>query len=419
MLDTPNEFSLHQKKILLGITGGIAAYKTPELVRALIKEGATVQVVMTRAATQFVTPTTLQAVSGLPVFVSQWDDRISNGMPHIELSRDADLILVAPASADFMAKHSLGLADDLLSTLCLARGHEINGIIKDCPLVMVPAMNRQMWEHPATQRSVDRLKIDNVTLLGPASGAQACGEVGMGRMLEPSEILEGVIAFFQPKLLNGYKVLITAGPTYEPIDPVRGITNLSSGKMGFAIARAALEAGAQVHLVSGPVSLATPLEFTGKVIRTNVQTAKEMMTVVENSPCDIFFSVAAVADWTIKNRQSQKIKKTSDSSLPVLEFELNPDILATIANSTNHPKPFCVGFAAESENIEEYAQQKRLKKNLPMLIANHGPSTFGKDENQVSLIDENGIKPIQARDKLSIARIIISELSLRLHRKNN
>ena len=414
MLDTTNQFSLYQKKILLGITGGIAAYKTPELVRALIKEGATVQVVMTQSATQFVTPTTLQAVSGLPVYISQWDNRISNGMPHIELSRDADLILIAPASADFMAKHSLGLADDLLSTLCLARGHEVDGAIKDCPLVMVPAMNRQMWEHAATQRSVERLVKDGVTLLGPASGAQACGEVGMGRMLEPFEILDGVIAFFQPKLLNGLRVLITAGPTYEPIDPVRGVTNLSSGKMGFAIAKAALESGAEVHLVSGPVSLPTPLEFTGKVNRTNVQTAKEMMQVVANSPCDVFFSVAAVADWTIKNRQAQKIKKTSEQSSPILEFELNPDILATIAQSSINQRPFCVGFAAESENIEAYAQQKRIKKNIPMLIANHGPSTFGQDSNQVSIIDELGIFPVEETNKLAIARVIVAELAKRL-----
>lgn len=416
MLDTTNQFSLYQKKILLGITGGIAAYKTPELVRAFIKEGASVQVVMTQSATQFVTPTTLQAVSGLPVYVSQWDNRISNGMPHIELSRDADLILIAPASADFMAKHSLGLADDLLSTLCLARGHEVAGMVKDCPLMMVPAMNRQMWEHAATQRSVERLKKDGVTLLGPASGVQACGEVGMGRMLEPAEILEGVIAFFQPKLLLGKRVLITAGPTYEPFDPVRGITNLSSGKMGFAIARAALEAGAEVHLVSGPVSLPTPLEFTGKVIRTNVQTAKEMMHVVTNSPCDIFFSVAAVADWTIKNRQAQKIKKSSALSVPSLEFELNPDILATIAQLSPEQRPFCVGFAAESEHIEEYAQQKRIKKNIPMLIANHGPSTFGQDSNRVSIIDEQGIFPVEETSKLAIARVIIAELANRIRR---
>lgn len=416
MLDIHNEFSLRQKKILLGITGGIAAYKTPELVRALIKQGASVQVVMTQAATQFVTPTTLQAVSGLPVFVSQWDNRISNGMPHIELSRNADLILIAPASADFMAKHSLGLADDLLSTLCLARGHEVNGMIKDCPLVMVPAMNRQMWEHAATQRSVERLVKDGVTLLGPASGAQACGEVGMGRMLEPSEILEGVIAFFQPKRLSGLKVLITAGPTYEPIDPVRGITNLSSGKMGFAIARAALEAGAEVHLVSGPVALSTPLEFTGKIHRTDVRTAREMMQVVSNSSCDVFFSVAAVADWAIKNKQEQKIKKSSEDILPVLEFELNPDILASIAQLPLDQRPFCVGFAAESENIEAYAQQKRVKKNIPMLIANHGPSTFGQDSNQVSIIDEQGIFPVEETNKLAIARVIISELAKRLRR---
>jgi phosphopantothenoylcysteine decarboxylase / phosphopantothenate---cysteine ligase len=259
--------SLLNKKIVLGISGGIAAYKSPELARQLMQEGATVQVVMTEAATQFVTPVTMQALTGNPIFTSQWDSSISNNMAHIELSRSADAIVIAPASADLMAKLSLGLADDLLSTLCLAR---------DCPLLLAPAMNKQMWEHAATQRSVQRLHEDRVTLLGPASGFQACGEVGMGRMLEPQEITEQVIAFFQKKTLVGKKVLITTGPTFEAIDPVRGITNHSSGKMGFAIARAAVEAGAQVHLIAGPCDLTTPLEATGKITRSDVRSAKEM-----------------------------------------------------------------------------------------------------------------------------------------------
>lgn len=408
------ELMLFNKKIVVGISGGIAAYKTPELVRLLIKAGARVQVVMTQAATKFVTPTTLQAVSGLPVYLSQWDHRIPNGMPHIELSRDADLILIAPASADLMAKISLGLADDLLSTLCLAKGHELDGVIKDCPLMLVPAMNRQMWEHVATQRSVARLKADGMNLLGPASGEQACGEVGMGRMLEPSEIFEGVCAFFQPKVLQGLKVLVTAGPTYEAIDPVRGITNLSSGKMGYAIARAALEAGAQVQLVSGPVSLMTPLAFSGMIHRTDVQSAQEMLAVVQQAQCDIFFSVAAVADWAVKQPHAQKIKKDSNTVMPTLDFVQNPDILALMAQRSVNQKPYCVGFAAESEKVAEYGQSKRIKKNIPMLIANHGPSTFGRDDNQVSLIDATGIYPIAATNKLAIARQLVAEVAKRL-----
>ena len=280
--------SLLNKKIILGISGGIAAYKTPELARQLMQEGASVQVVMTEAAQQFVTPVTMQALTGNPVYLSQWDSTIPNNMAHIELSRTADAILIAPASADLMAKLSLGLADDLLTTLCLAR---------DCPLLLTPAMNKQMWEHAATQRSVQRLAEDGIALLGPASGFQACGEVGMGRMLEPAEITEQVIAFFQKKSLAGKKVLITAGPTFEAIDPVRGITNHSSGKMGFAIARAAVEAGAQVHLIAGPCDLETPLAATGNITRTNVVSAKEMhAATLKATDCDIFFAVAAVAD---------------------------------------------------------------------------------------------------------------------------
>ena len=240
---------LSGKRITLGVTGGIAAYKAAELVRLLVKLGATVRVVMTEAATRFVTPVTFQALSGNLVFADQWDPRIANNMPHIELSREADLILVAPASADFLAKLTHGLADDLLSTLALAR---------NCPLLVAPAMNLQMWNNPATQRNVATLRGDGITLLGPASGEQACGETGQGRMIEPEEIVEDLVAHFQPKRLAGKRVLMTAGPTFEAIDPVRGITNLSSGKMGFALARAARESGAEVTLVCGPVSQTTP-----------------------------------------------------------------------------------------------------------------------------------------------------------------
>lgn len=407
-----SNLSLSGKKIVLGISGGIAAYKCPELSRQLIKEGASVQVVMTKAATQFVTPTTMQALTGKSVYVSQWDDRIDNGMPHIELSREADAILVTPASADLMAKLSLGLADDLLSTLCLARGSEKDGQLLDCPLLLAPAMNRQMWEHPATQRSAGRLIADGVTLLGPASGEQACGEVGMGRMLEPNEIVESLIAFFEPKVLKGKRVMITAGPTYEAIDPVRGITNRSSGKMGFAIARAAVEAGAQVHLIAGPCSLETPLAHTGQIIRTNVTSALQMhQAVMASHACDIFFAVAAVADWRVSNVASQKIKKQAGQATPQLEFTENLDILGDFAKLAKNQKPYCVGFAAETEKLEEHGKAKLAKKNIPLLIANIGPETFGLDENQIALIDVKGVKKLPRGSKINLARELIAHVA--------
>jgi phosphopantothenoylcysteine decarboxylase/phosphopantothenate--cysteine ligase len=394
--------SLLNKKIVLGISGGIAAYKTPELARLLIQEGASVQVVMTEAAQQFVTSVTMQALTGNPVFTSQWDNSISNNMAHIELSRSADIILIAPTSADLMAKLSLGLADDLLSTLCLAR---------DCPLLIAPAMNKQMWEHAATQRSADRLHHDGVTLLGPASGFQACGEVGMGRMLEPTEISEQVIAFFQKKSLVGKKVLITAGPTFEAIDPVRGITNHSSGKMGFAIARAALEAGAQVRLIAGPCDLPTPLEATGKIIRTNVVSAKEMhAATLAATNCDVFFAVAAVADWGIAKPAKEKIKRQGDGS-PNMEFVANPDILLDVAKTvktkSGKPSPYCVGFAAESTDLEKHADEKLKRKGIPMIVGNIGPDTFGSDFNQLLVMDASGSKKIAKAEKLHIARQLI------------
>ena len=395
--------SLLNKKIVLGISGGIAAYKTPELARQLMQEGASVQVVMTEAATQFVTPVTMQALTDNPVFTSQWDSSISNNMAHIALSRSADAIVIAPASADLMAKLSLGLADDLLSTLCLAR---------DCSLLLAPAMNKQMWEHAATQRSVERLNKDGVTFLGPASGFQACGEVGMGRMLEPSEIAEQVIAFFQKKILAGKKVLITAGPTFEAIDPVRGITNHSSGKMGFAIARAAIEAGAQVHLIAGPCDLTTPLEATGKIIRSNVKSAKEMYAAtLKYTDYDIFFAVAAVADWGIAKPSKEKIKRQGKDA-PSIEFIANPDILLDVAKTVKikggKPYPYCVGFAAESTNLEKHAQEKRQRKGIPMVVGNIGPETFGSDINQLLVIDETGSKKIPQAEKLHLARQLIS-----------
>ena len=401
--------SLLNKKIVLGISGGIAAYKAPELARQLMQEGATVQVVMTEAAQQFVTPVTMQALTGNPVYTSQWDSSITNNMAHIELSRSADAILIAPASADLMAKLSLGLADDLLSTLCLAR---------DCPLLLSPAMNKQMWEHAATQRSVQRLNDDGVAILGPASGFQACGEVGMGRMLEPAEITEQVIAFFQKKILAGKKVLITAGPTFEAIDPVRGITNHSSGKMGFAIARAAMEAGAQVHLIAGPCDLETPLEATGKITRTNVVSANEMhAATLRATNCDVFFAVAAVADWGIAKPAKEKIKRQGKEA-PSIEFTANPDILLDVAKAVKmkggKPYPYCVGFAAESTDLETHASEKRQRKGIPMVVGNIGPDTFGSDLNQLLVIDETGSKKIAKAEKLQLARQLIQMVAKKI-----
>ncbi len=395
--------SLLNKKIVLGISGGIAAYKSAELARQLMQEGANVQVVMTQAAQQFVTPVTMQALTGNPVYTSQWDSSIANNMAHIELSRAADAILIAPASADLMAKLSLGLADDLLTTLCLAR---------DCPLLLAPAMNKQMWEHAATQRSAERLIKDSVTLLGPASGFQACGEVGFGRMLEPAEITEQLIAFFQKKPLLGKRVLITAGPTFEAIDPVRGITNRSSGKMGFAIARAAVEAGAEVHLISGPCELDTPLAATGKITRTNVVSAKEMhAATIQSADCDIFFAVSAVADWGIAKPAKEKIKRQGKQA-PSLEFIANPDILADVAKTVKtkggKPYPYCVGFAAESTDLLKHAQEKLQRKGIPMIVGNIGPDTFGSDLNELLIVEKNTNKKIAKADKLKLARQLIA-----------
>ena len=398
--------SLANKKIVLGISGGIAAYKSAELARALIQEGAEVQVVMTEAAQQFITPITMQALTGKLVFTNQWDDRIANNMAHIELSRQADAILIAPASADLIAKLSLGLADDLLSTLCLAR---------DCPLLIAPAMNLQMWAHPATQRSITRLNSDGITILGPSSGDQACGEVGIGRMLEPSEICEQLIAFFQPQVLKNKRVLITAGPTFESIDPVRGITNLSSGKMGFAVAQAAIEAGAHVHLIAGPCNLATPLMSTGRILRTNVTSGQEMyQAVMASSNCDVFFAVAAVADWTIANRAKQKIKRQEKTGLD-LQFRSNPDILLEMAKiAKRKSKPYCVGFAAETDHLGKHCKEKRVRKGIPMIVGNIGPTTFGLDTNEPLVVDEKGSKNLGRASKLDLARRLITIVATRI-----
>ena len=396
---------LDGKKILLGLTGGIACYKAAELTRALIKEGATVQVVMTSAATHFITPMTMQALSGREVFVDQWDARIPNHMPHIDLSRDVDAILIAPCSTNFIVKLAHGTCDDLLSTLCIARPSGV-------PLLIAPAMNVEMWQNPATQRNVLQVIADGVKIFGPGAGEQACGETGMGRMLEPNQILTEVIASFQPKSLIGKHVLITAGPSFEPIDPVRGITNLSSGKMGYAVAQAAWEAGAHVTLVSGPTGLEAPYGTH----RIQVQTAQQMhdvvMAQIARQKQAVFIAVAAVADWRVANVSEQKLKKSANAPLPQLEFEENPDILASVAALPN--APYCVGFAAESERLLEHGANKRLKKNIPLLVGNIGHQTFGQDDNELVLFDESGYKQLARTDKPSLARHLISEIALRL-----
>ncbi|RZI84451.1 MAG: bifunctional phosphopantothenoylcysteine decarboxylase/phosphopantothenate--cysteine ligase CoaBC [Rubrivivax sp.] len=397
------------KHIVLGLTGGIACYKSAELVRLLVKAGATVQVVMTEAAQAFITPVTFQALSGRPVATSQWDAREPNNMAHINLSREADAILVAPASADFMAQLVQGRAHELLSLLCLARPRE------RCPLLLAPAMNREMWSHPATQRNARTLLDDGTVLLGPDSGDQACGEVGDGRMNEPQDLLDDLIAFFQPKRLQGQRLLITAGPTFESIDPVRGITNHSSGKMGFALARAAAEAGAQVTLVAGPVHLPTPRG----VRRIDVMSALQMHDLVLPlaSEHDVFIATAAVADWRPASLSQHKIKKEGKKVAPTFELTENPDILAAVAALPQ--APYCVGFAAESENLLEHARAKLLRKRIPLIIGNLGPATFGHDDNALLVVDattqrhlpEDGGKA----DKLVLARALVAELARRLN----
>jgi len=399
---------LQNKHIVLGLTGGIACYKAAELCRALIKEGASVQVVMTESATQFITAVTMQALSNRAVYVSQWDAREPNNMAHINLSREADAILVAPASADFMAKLLHGRADDLLSLMCLARP------VGEVPLILAPAMNREMWVNPATQRNVTQLTQDGALVLDVGQGDQACGETGDGRMLEPEEIVQDLIAAFQPKLLAGRKVLVTAGPTYEAIDPVRGITNLSSGKMGFAIARAAHEAGAEVTVIAGPVHLPTPRGVT----RVDVRSAQDMHGAVlsQVKEASVFVATAAVADWRVAHVADQKIKKTAKGDTPELQFTENPDILGEVAKSARAQSGalFCVGFAAESHDLQKHAQAKREKKGVPLLVGNIGPATFGSDENALLLVDAQGTLEIPQANKLDLARKLVTEIAQRI-----
>ncbi|MGE0673243.1 MAG: bifunctional phosphopantothenoylcysteine decarboxylase/phosphopantothenate--cysteine ligase CoaBC [Methylibium sp.] len=398
---------LANRRLVLGLSGGVACYKAAELLRLLVKAGASVRVVMTDAAQQFITPVTMQALSGQPVLTSQWDAGEPNNMAHINLTRDADAVIVAPASADLMAKLAQGRADELLSLLCLARP------IARCPLLLAPAMNREMWSHPATQRNLAQLRADGATVLGPANGDQACGEVGDGRMLEAAELFEDIVAQLAPKPLAGERVLITAGPTFEAIDPVRGLTNRSSGKMGFALARAAREAGAEVTLVAGPVHLATPRG----VRRIDVQSAEQMLAAVLPLAAThgIFVATAAVADWRPARLAEHKIKKDGKKQAPSFELTENTDILATVAALPN--PPFCVGFAAESEQLAVHARAKLERKKLPLVVGNLGPATFGRDDNALLLVDARGEQPLPAdggtADKLTLARALVAEIARR------
>ena len=398
---------LSGKHVVLGLSGGIACYKAAEFCRGLTKAGATVQVVMTESATRFITVATMQALSGRPVYTDQWDERQPNHMPHINLGREADAVVVAPASADFMARLAQGRADDLLSLLCLARP------IERVPLLLAPAMNREMWAHPATQRNVAQLQADGAVVLGVGAGDQACGETGDGRMLEPEELLYEVQRHFQPKPLQGRHLLVSAGPTFEAIDPVRGLTNLSSGKMGFAIARAAHEAGAEVTLVAGPVGLPTPRG----VRRIDVKSALEMQAAVQANvaQADVFVSAAAVADWRPASAADQKIKKDGSGAVPTLAFVENPDILAGVAASerARNGALYCVGFAAESHDLLAHAQAKRERKGVPLLVGNIGPDTFGRDDNALLLVDAQGSTELPRADKLSLARQLVAEIARR------
>jgi phosphopantothenoylcysteine decarboxylase / phosphopantothenate---cysteine ligase len=404
-MDDPNREAIASQgsppltRIVLGVSGGIAAYKSAELVRLLVKDGVTVDVVLTDAGARFVTSTTFQALSGRPVLSDLWHSGVDNAMGHIAISRGADAIVVAPATADFIRKLAHGAADDLLSTLCLAR---------ECPLLVAPAMNRQMWWSAATQRNVAQLRTDGVTILGPDTGELACNENGEGRMLEAEQIYAAIVASRQPKLLAGMRVLLTAGPTVEAIDPVRSITNASSGKMGFAMAQAAVEAGAEVTVVAGPTSLPTPDGVTRIDVTSTAQMAEAVLARVDR--CDVFIGVAAAADYTPARVQTEKIKKSAD--LLTLELRPTTDILATVAA---RPKaPFCVGFAAESQDVVRLAEEKRQRKNLPLIVANRAQDALGSDANEITLLDDSGAHPLPRMDKLALARRLIGEIARRL-----
>lgn len=399
---------LVSKHIVLALSGGVACYKSAELCRLLVKAGATVQVVMTEAASQFITPVTMQALSGRKVFTHQWDASEPNNMPHINLTREADALLIAPASADMMAKLAVGRADELVSLMCLARPRD------SVPLVVAPAMNREMWSHPATQRNVVQLTQDGAVVLPVGQGEQACGETGDGRMLEPEELLQALAGVLTPKTLQGHHVLVTAGPTFEPLDPVRGLTNRSSGKMGFAIAQAAHMAGAQVTLVAGPVHVPTPFG----VQRVNVESAQQMLDAVNTHVHDatVFVACAAVADWRATDVATQKIKKDASGQPPVMSFTENPDILATVARLPRAQSGalYCVGFAAESEALAANAKAKRERKGVPLLVANLGPQTFGQDDNALLLVDAQGHTKFARASKSSLAQQLVAEIARRV-----
>ncbi len=413
MDETTQAGPLAGRNLVLGLSGGIACYKAAEFCRALVKAGAMVQVVMTESACRFITPVTLQALSGRPVFIDQWDAREGNNMAHINLSRQADAVVVAPASADFMARLIHGRADDLLSLMCLARP------LERVPLLLAPAMNREMYAHPATQRNIAQLQADGAHVLGVGSGDQACGETGDGRMLEPQELLEEVVAFFTPKALAGQRVLMTAGPTYEAIDPVRGITNLSSGKMGFAVAQAAWRAGAEVTLVAGPVSLPTPRG----VRRLDVRSAQDMWRTVEPlaGQSSVFIAAAAVADWRPAQVAEQKIKKSQEGRAPELEFVQNTDILACVARSERalSGQLYCVGFAAESHDLLAQAREKRQRKGVPLLVGNIGPQTFGRDDNALVLVDAHGSEELPRAPKSVLAARLVERIAFELKKKRH
>jgi phosphopantothenoylcysteine decarboxylase / phosphopantothenate---cysteine ligase len=387
------------KRVVLGVTGGIAAYKAAELTRLLVKAGVTVDVVMTQGAAHFVTATTFQALSGRPVHTDLWNSGSTDAMGHIALSRGADCIVVAPASADFLARIAHGRADDLLTTLCLAR---------ECPLFVAPAMNRQMWSNLATQRNVAQLVADGVGILGPDTGELACKENGEGRMLEAADIFSLVAAAGQPQALAGRRILLTAGPTFEAIDPVRGITNSSSGKMGFALAQAAAEAGADVTVIAGRSAIATPRGVLRVPVVSAADMAREVFARID--ACDVFVAVAAVADYTPANPQAQKLKKSTDA----LTITLQPtvDILATVAARPR--PPYCVGFAAESQDVERLAEEKRKRKKLPLIVANRAQDALGRDDNEVTLLDDAGAQRLPRMDKLALARRIVVEIARRL-----
>lgn len=404
--------ALQGRRLVLALSGGVACYKSAELARLLVKAGASVRVVMSESAERFITAVTMQALSGQPVVTSPWDAREPNNMAHINLTRGADAIVIAPASADCIAALAQGRADDFISLMCLARPWGVGE--QPCPLLLAPAMNREMWSHPATRRNVAQVVADGAVLLGPAHGDQACGEFGDGRMLEAQELFEEIVAFFEPKRLQGRRVLITAGPTFEAIDPVRGITNLSSGKMGFALARAAREAGAEVTLVAGPVALDTPRGVRRIDVRSAVQMFDAVMSVVSSQ--DVFIATAAVADWRPAQAAEHKLKKDGSGQCPALNFVENPDILASVARLPE--PPYCVGFAAESEKLAEHARSKRERKAVPLLVANLGPTAFGRDDNALLLVDEQGERALPAdggrADKLLLARLLVREIAQRL-----